>query len=125
MKRLSLLILSASGGAGHIRAAEALHRTARQSNLPLTTEHYDCLDFTSKSFKRLYADTYLHLVNRTPELWGYLYQKAESKPYRKKGLLELFDHFNYKRYLQFLSRFRPDAIVCTHFLPYISVSNEL
>jgi processive 1,2-diacylglycerol beta-glucosyltransferase len=125
MKRLKVLILSASGGAGHLRAAEALHRTAQSLDLPLRTENYDCLDFTSSAFKRLYAGTYLNLVNRTPELWGYLYQKAEDKPYHKMGLVGLFDHFNYNRYLRFLKSDKPDAIVCTHFLPFISISSRI
>lgn len=125
MKQAKVLILSASGGAGHLRAAEALHRTAQRLDLPLKTENHDCLDFTSPAFKRLYAGTYLNLVNRTPELWGYFYQRAENKPYRKKGLLEVFDHFNYRRYLKFLESARPDAIICTHFLPFISISNQI
>ena len=125
MKRLKVLILSSSGGAGHLRAAEALHRTAQDLDLPIKTENHDCLDFTSSTFKRLYAGTYLSLVNKTPELWGYLYEKAESKPYRKKGLIRLFDHFNYNRYLRFLKSNKPDAIICTHFLPFISISNEI
>ncbi|HEY6953011.1 MAG TPA: glycosyltransferase [Bacteroidota bacterium] len=125
MNNYNILILSASGGAGHLRAAEALHKTAEQLGLPLKTENYDCLDFTTKTFKRLYAGTYLNLVNYTPELWGYFYQKSEGKPYRKKGLISLFDHFNYQRYLRFLKSRNPDAIVCTHFLPFISVSNVI
>jgi processive 1,2-diacylglycerol beta-glucosyltransferase len=125
MKKLNVLILAASGGAGHLRAAEALHRTAQSMDLPIRTEHFDCLDFTTQAFKRLYGGTYLALVNNTPELWGYFYQRAESKPYRKKRLIELFDHFNYSRYLRFLKSSRPDAIIATHFLPYISISNEI
>ncbi|HTP12397.1 MAG TPA: glycosyltransferase [Bacteroidota bacterium] len=125
MKQSKILILAASGGAGHLRAAEALHRTAQRLDLPLNTELYDCLDFTSRTFKKLYGGTYLELVNRTPDLWGYFYQKAELKPYRKKGLIRVFDHFNYTRYLRFLSSSKPDAIVCTHFLPYLSISNVI
>jgi processive 1,2-diacylglycerol beta-glucosyltransferase len=125
MKQFKILILAASGGAGHLRAAEALHCTAQGMNLPMKTEHYDCLDFTSRAFKKLYGGTYLRLVNSTPELWGYFYQKAESKPYQKKGLIGLFDQFNYSRYLRFLASAKPDAIVCTHFLPYISISNVI
>jgi processive 1,2-diacylglycerol beta-glucosyltransferase len=119
------LILSCSGGAGHIRAAEALHRTAQISGLPVRTEHYDVLDFTSKIFKRLYSESYLQMVNRAPELWGYLYEQSERKPYQKRGLIKLFDQMNYKRYLDTLRSLEPDAIICTHFLPYISVSSEL
>jgi len=124
-KQLFFLILSSSGGAGHIRAAEALHRTASLTGLPIRTEHHDVLDFTSKLFKILYAESYLQMVNRAPELWGYLYQQSERKPYKKKGLLRSFDHFNYRHYLQSIKRLKPDAIICTHFLPYISISNEL
>jgi processive 1,2-diacylglycerol beta-glucosyltransferase len=124
-RELFFLILSCSGGAGHIRAAEALHRAAPLSGLPIRTEHYDVLDFTSKLFKRLYSESYLQMVNRAPELWGYLYQHSESKAYEKKGLLKAFDRMNYKRYLAMLRKLHPDAILCTHFLPYVSVSREL
>jgi processive 1,2-diacylglycerol beta-glucosyltransferase len=121
----SFLILSCSGGAGHIRAAEALHRTAPLTRLPIHTEHYDVLDFTSKIFKKLYSETYLQMVNRAPELWGYLYEQSERKPYEKRGIIKVFDRLNYKRYLTTLRELKPDAIICTHFLPYISVSNVL
>jgi len=124
-RELFFLILSCSGGAGHIRAAEALHRTAQLTGLPIRTEHHDVLDFTSKLFKRFYSESYLQMVNRAPELWGYLYHQSERKPYEKKGIIKSFDSFNYKRYLRILSELNPDAIICTHFLPYISVSGTL
>jgi processive 1,2-diacylglycerol beta-glucosyltransferase len=124
-RELFFLILSCSGGAGHVRAAEALHKTAQLSNLPIRTEQYDVLDFTTKLFKRFYSESYIQMVNRAPELWGYLYQQSERKPYKKKGFLKTFDQINYRRYLRTLQELRPDAIICTHFLPYISVSTVL
>ena len=125
MKKRFLLILSASGGAGHIRAAEALHQAAQASSLPIESEHHDSLDFTSAVFKRIYSGSYLAMVNRTPELWGYFYGQAEKKPYGKKGLLKIFDHFNYGGYLNALRSSRPDALICTHFLPYVSISERI
>jgi processive 1,2-diacylglycerol beta-glucosyltransferase len=125
MKKLFFLILSCSGGAGHIRAAESLHRTSSHMRLPLRTEHYDVLDFTPKLFKKLYSESYIQMVNHAPELWGYLYQQAERKPYKKNKFIKSFDQLNYKHYLQTLLELRPDAIICTHFLPYISISSEL
>ncbi len=119
------LIISTSGGAGHTRAAEALLKAASNSRYPIRAEHHDCLDFTSKLFKRMYADSYLEMVNRVPELWGYLYSKSEAKPYRKKQMLEFFDYFNYRQYVRFLQSSNADAIICTHFLPFISISTEL
>jgi len=119
------LILSASGGAGHLRAASALSQAASAFDPPLKFRNEDCLDFTSKTFKRLYSESYLALVNKAPELWGYLYSKAEAKPYSKKGLLQIFDDMNYKSYLKFLKEEQPDAILCTHFLPFISLSTKM
>lgn len=124
MKPRSILILSATGGAGHLRAASALEQAGAAIDA-ISCRNFDCLDFTSRAFKHLYANSYLAVVNRAPELWGYLYSKAQGKAYRKKGLLKLFDDVNYRRYLKFLKDERPDAIVCTHFLPYISVSKRL
>ena len=124
-RQLFFLILSCSGGAGHIRAAEALHRTAPLIGLPIRTEHYDVLNFTSKLFKRLYSESYLQMVNRAPELWGYLYQQSDRKPYEKTGFVKSFDQLTYKRYLRTLRELNPDAIICTHFLPYISISSTL
>lgn len=121
----SLLILSCSGGAGHHRAAEALHRTAAQLPVPLRTEHHDVLEFTTPLFRRLYAGSYLSMANSTPELWGYLYQRSERTPYRKQGLIRLFDRLMYRRYLSELTARRPDALVCTHFLPYLSIADDL
>ncbi len=125
MREKFFLILSCTGGAGHIRAAEGLHQTAPRCRYPIRTEHYNVLDFTSKAFARLYAGSYLNAVNRIPEVWGYFYQRSDSRSYRKKALIKLFDHFNYKRYLTMLRQRMPDAIICTHFLPFISISNEL
>ncbi|MCX7984893.1 MAG: hypothetical protein N3A63_08340 [Bacteroidetes bacterium] len=124
-KTFSLLILSCSGGAGHNRAAEGLYRTAQQLKIPIHIEQYDVLDFTSPLFKRLYSETYIHLVNTAPELWGYMYERTEKRPYRKQWIVQLFDHFNYKRYQRFLSKRKPDAIVCTHFLPFLALQHNL
>ena len=43
----------------------------------------------------------------------------------KKGALQLFDRLNYRRYLREILKRRPDALVCTHFLAYLSISEEL
>jgi len=65
------------------------------------------------------------MVNRAPELWGYLYQKSEQAPYKKQALIKYFDQLMYKKYISKIFELNPDAIICTHFLPYISISSEL
>lgn len=121
-KQCFILILSCSGGGGHIRAAEGLHQTAQTLALPLVTKQYDVLEFTSPLFKRLYAESYLRIVNSAPELWGYMYDRAEARPYSKQGLIKLFDYFNYKKYREFLKHLQPDVVLCTHFLPFLALA---
>ena len=126
-RKKSILIVSATVGAGHVRAGEALLAAAEFLPRPVTISHADVLDFTSPLFKKLYGDSYYEIVQRSPELWGYLYKKSDSrKPLRAKaGLMKLFDHFNYKKYLKELSTLKPDAVICTHFLPYLAIEDEI
>ncbi|MDI6767586.1 MAG: glycosyltransferase [Bacteroidota bacterium] len=122
-----VLILSATAGAGHVRAGNALTETAYALSLPLDIQHEDILNFTFPLFKKLYNDLYFALVNTSPDLWGYLYKHTESsgKTKQKSPFIKLFDHFNYKKYLRVLEELRPDAILCTHFLPYQAIADDI
>jgi hypothetical protein len=44
-RKMRILILSASVGAGHVRAARAVEAALRQNRPPLTVEQYDLLGF--------------------------------------------------------------------------------
>ncbi|MBI4546765.1 MAG: glycosyltransferase [Ignavibacteriae bacterium] len=127
MKKKSILVLSATAGAGHVRAAEALVEASHLLSLPITIQHIDVLDYTSRPFKKLYSETYTLIVNNSPKLWGYLYKTTESKSLdRKKSfLMKLFDSFNYQKFLQALNDHQPDAALCTHFLPYWGISHKM
>jgi len=126
-KEKSLLVLSTSAGAGHVRAAEALAQTAGALSLPIAIRHEDVLDFTSPIFKKVYADIQFAIINQSPELWGFLYRRTESKAMKKtkSPLLRIFDQFNYKKYLRALDEWKPDGVLCTHFLPYAAISEQL
>ena len=122
-----LLILSATADAGHTRAADALAKTVQSLRLPVKIEHRDILDFTFPLFKKVYSEINNAIAGHTPELWGYLYKKSQFKgfPKPKNSFLKVFDQFNYKKYLDYLNDYAPDAVICTHFLPYIAITDEL
>ena len=124
--RKNILIISATAGTGHRRAAEALEHTAEGLGLPIETRHVDILDFTTPLFRRLYGDVYLTIINTSPELWGYLYRRSDLQGPRgaKPPLMKLFDRVNYRNYLSALRSLRPDALICTHFLPYIALTGS-
>ena len=73
-----MLILSASAGAGHVRAAQALERAFVASGAVRQVRHVDTLEFTNKVFRRLYAQAYIDLVNKAPEVLGWLYDWLDT-----------------------------------------------
>ncbi len=113
-----ILILSTSAGAGHNRAAEALHEWARTRFTGLETTWVDSLKYTNRLFARLYERSYVWMAGRTPSLWGFLYEHSGHHPERRiHKVVELHDRLAYRKLMQNVEEFRPDAVLCTNFLP--------
>lgn len=117
MKRI--LIASASVGAGHNRAAEALEAGCREYfSDRAQAQWFDSLRFTSRLFRAFYADSYMFMANRSPGVWGWIYKWMNRKVNaRVQKVVKAVDHVTYNRFMDFVNRHRPDAIICTHFLP--------
>jgi UDP-N-acetylglucosamine:LPS N-acetylglucosamine transferase len=73
-----ILLLSVSAGAGHVRAAQAISACAAATHPGATVTHWDVMDYVPTSFKKLYTDFYIKLVNKAPALWGYLYHSSDA-----------------------------------------------
>jgi processive 1,2-diacylglycerol beta-glucosyltransferase len=114
-----LLVLSASAGAGHNRAAEAVHEWARANSPSVDSEWVDSLKYTNRLFSKLYEKSYFWLASYAPDLWGALYKQLGKKkdPSPLDKAIELHDRLAYKKLMGHVEEFRPDAVVCTHFLP--------
>jgi processive 1,2-diacylglycerol beta-glucosyltransferase len=111
------LILHASAGGGHRRAAEALAAAAGQAGHATVVR--DILDFTPPLYRRTYAKGYLALIRSAPELWGYLYAKSDRSAQLPldRRVRAAFNQLNALSFTRFFRRTAPDAILCTHFLP--------
>lgn len=111
-----VLVLSASAGAGHIRAAEALERALIETGAAREVRHVDTLEYTNKIFRRLYSKAYLEMVNKMPDVLGWLYD-ALDKPWKNERRRLAFDKLNTRPFVKMLKEYQPDIMVCTHFLP--------
>jgi len=111
-----VLILSASAGAGHIRAAEALEKAFEQSGATQEIRHIDVLNYTNKVFRHLYSKAYIDMVNRMPEVMGWLYDHLD-KPWKNERRRLALDRLNARPLIKILEDYNPDIAVCTHFLP--------
>jgi processive 1,2-diacylglycerol beta-glucosyltransferase len=113
----TIAILSVSAGAGHLRAAEALKVAAEARGL--NAVHIDLMEHVPKLFRKIYAESYLKVVDRHPALWGYLYHTADKqKPDSTLTRLRMaLERLNTRSFVKHLEALAPDQVVCTHFLP--------
>ncbi len=114
-----ILLLSVSAGAGHTRAAQALEAYARTQFEGLDVLHIDVMDYVPVSFRKIYVDTYLKLVEYAPMLWGALYKRMASLSPEAltQRLRRGMERLNTRALGKVLKSFQPDAVICTHFLP--------
>jgi processive 1,2-diacylglycerol beta-glucosyltransferase len=111
-----VLVLSASAGSGHVRAAQVLERALVATGRVREVRHVDILQYTSKLFRRVYAQAYLDLVNRAPEVLGWLYDYFDE-PWKHERLRLALDKLNATRFIRLLEDYAPEWAVSTHFLP--------
>src|SRR3989449_10820082 len=89
-----ILVLSASVGAGHMRAAQAVEMALRELAPDATVQNIDVLTLTNAAFRRVYGTAYLDLVNKAPYVLGYIYdlldrpREADSKRDKLRFALE-------------------------------------
>jgi processive 1,2-diacylglycerol beta-glucosyltransferase len=110
-----VLLLSASSGAGHVRAAQALEK-AFAARGDCEVQHVDAIEYVSKLFQRAYDKTYISIVRRAPELMGVLYERTDQPWQHPRRRLAL-DRLNSQPMIRLLKRVQPDLCVATHFLP--------
>lgn len=111
-----VLVLSAAVGAGHVRAGQAVEKAFLQTGAAREVRHLDTLDFTNKAFRQVYAKSYIDMVNKMPEVLGWLYDRLD-KPFASDRLRLAFSKLNTRPFVRMLEQERPDIAVCTHFLP--------
>jgi processive 1,2-diacylglycerol beta-glucosyltransferase len=120
-----ILVLSASGGAGHLRAAEAVERAVALEDPRAVVRHLDVLTLAGSAFRDAYSRGYLALVNRAPAVWAYLYERLD-RPARRHPLplRRLLNRWNTRRLRREVRDFAADTVVCTHFLPAEVLAHE-
>src|SRR5579862_4304676 len=116
-----ILILSASVGAGHLRAAEAVEQACRQLVPEATVQNLDILEMTNAVFRRFYSQFYLDLINKAPHVLGYFYdlldQPSKSGKNRGDRFRLMVEKLNLNKFTRFLLSEPWDLVINTHFLP--------
>jgi processive 1,2-diacylglycerol beta-glucosyltransferase len=121
-----LLILSVSAGAGHVRAAQAVEAAAKSSRPAVEAVHLDLLSLVPADFRKLYGQQYIKLVEKLPQLWSWLYTRADrpSQGTLVGKLKRAAEKLNTRKLNAEIERIAPNAILCTHFLPAELLSRQ-
>jgi processive 1,2-diacylglycerol beta-glucosyltransferase len=116
MSKQRVLILSASAGTGHIRAAQALEKEFLKDERVGAVRHEDALKFTNKIFREAYSTLYMKLVRDAPNILGWAY-RASDEPWKTDRLRLQFERLNTGPLVKMIQEFNPQITVCTHFTP--------
>jgi processive 1,2-diacylglycerol beta-glucosyltransferase len=114
MKRI--LILSASVGSGHVKAADALAKAFRADPNVEEVLVDDSLDHTNLLHKQLYSTLYKQLSKQLPNFLGWWYETSDDPWVSDKGRVAL-DLTQALPLINLVREFKPDSIICTHFMP--------
>lgn len=109
-----VMVLSAASGAGHMAAAEALVSAFRMRGVEAA--HVEMLKYATPLFKRIYADLYVELVNRRPQMLGYIY-RVMDRPWRYEKRRLALDRLNTRPLVRLIEQRQPAVALATHFLP--------
>lgn len=115
---MKILVVYASAGAGHQKAAEAVYERIKKY-----TDHEviitDVLDYTSPSFKMMYRGAYFFLISKVSWLWAfsfYLLHRRWLQPLIRFAR-RIYNALNARPFEEFLQTHQFDYIVSTHFMP--------
>ncbi|MDR0353875.1 MAG: hypothetical protein LBI02_11225 [Opitutaceae bacterium] len=115
-----LLFLSVSAGAGHVRAAQALHAWGADAfGGRIESRHLDVMDYVPASFRGMYVSGYLKLIQHLPSMWGLLYRATDktSPDAIPQKLRRAVERLGTRALTKAIADFAPDTIISTHFLP--------
>jgi processive 1,2-diacylglycerol beta-glucosyltransferase len=103
-----VLVLSAS--------ADAVEKAFRELTAAGEIRNIDTLQYTNKVFRHFYSKAYIEMVNKAPEVLGWLYDLMD-KPWKNERRRLALDKLNTRPFVKMLKEYRPEITVCTHFLP--------
>jgi len=113
----SILIVSASTGTGHLRAAEAVHAELRAREPGLGVEQVDLLDLAPRWVRAAYGNGYELIATKTPRLWRQIYRRTDLPTPELARWGPAIHRVMFGAFRRLLLSRRWSVCLCTHFLP--------
>ncbi len=109
---MKFLVLSAHTGMGHTQAANAIQDALYKR---YETKHIDLLDYTNRLYKYFYSKLYIQLLHIAPTVMYWLYNNLNYIECNTRSRAN-FNTRIASPLLKYIQSYKPDVIICTHFL---------
>ncbi len=115
---MKIIVVHASAGAGHSKAAEAIYNYLKQLRNDAKADIIDVLEKSNFFCRFSYRYGYSFLIKLAPLLWGAGFWITYSRPLRPltRAIASFLNRLNTRRFADFLIQENPDCIISTHFL---------
>lgn len=118
---MNILILSASTGGGHMRAAKAISNYMAENISNAQVEIIDSLEYINPILNKTITNGYVYLATKTPKLYGKIYELT-NKEKRWSNFVTTINNMVATKLLPLVDEYNPDAIITTHPFPTSMVS---
>lgn len=113
-----VIVVYASAGAGHFKAAQAIYNHLKEYPAGLEPEILDILDKTNPLFKFSYSNGYAFLIRQLPSIWrlGFWFTFNRFTRPLARAIGVFLNALNTAGFSEYLIGSNPDYVVSTHFL---------
>lgn len=122
---MKILVIHASAGAGHQKAAEAIyHGLKKYTNHDVVLK--DALDTLTPAFKYLYRKSYFVFISKMPALWRHAFALLDKRGLQPmwRTLRRIYNRIHARGLHRYLTEEQFDVIIACHFMP-VEVSSAL
>lgn len=111
-----ILIVSGSTGSGHVRAGEALRKTAQILYPKYEIRHVDFFDFLSAKAKKNIIDAFQSTTRNFPELWKIYFHTLNTKAVAGaiKKIFTAINNLDTNKFATYVDEWNPDIMISTH-----------
>lgn len=121
MSGKNILVVTASMGSGHNKAANAVAEAIKRK---YPTNKVNVIDFMSTEtayFNSLVKDIYLKMLDHTPSVYEFFY-KFTSDSTKGSTIQSVFAHAMKKDMRELIKKYEADMVICTHPFPCAAAS---
>lgn len=112
-----IMILYASVGGGHFKAADGIKNYIIENYPEYKVEMIDALHYTSKVVDKIVIDSYLNMAKYSPKVWGDIYKYSE-KQYSVANFSNMVQKMLSQKLFKLFKDEQPDIVISTH--PFIT-----